>query len=569
MKKRLTALLIFFAMACTALAGCAPTEENKSETEGSSSYTVSEDSLLYSSGDKENTSSALEAGLYPGTPDEDMITVNIQQEPLIMNSLISADAVSFMMMKNIYENLVRLDNDDNVTPGAAESWDISADECTYTFHLREGMIWENGDIVTARDFEFAWKQLLNPETDARYAYLLHGVEGAKEYTRGIGKREDVKITAEDDLTLKVVLLRPIKYFLKQTASGPLSPINQRFYYEVGADKYGTEADYILSNGPFSVKSWVHSSEIRLTKNEDYFNADAVKIPKIKCLMITDGNAVVNSFMANELDMSILAQGSKADLLENTGHEVLHYDGGFILLRMNLENEVLSNLNVRKAITTAIDRQAFVDTVLQNSSLPAISLAPLGIKRKNSLRPAGDTQEAKRLLEQGLEELGMTAQEAGESLTFIADEGGEAVKMALFFKEQLSSRLGLDVEVQSIPLKSRIDRVAKMDYSLALDTWVLDYDAFFDLFVTGGGDSCTGFSNEEYDRLAAEAAFEKDVDKRMEIFYRLEEILEENAVIAPVCHRVCDYIVSDKVEGIYTTAFQDIIFMDAYIIMTAM
>ena len=583
MKKRILALSLALAAlgtACgTLFAGCA-SDDNTSIAESTDlTYNPKEESSLNSSSQLQEDEPDIDipAGLFPGTADEDMITVNIQQEPPRMNTLLSADTVSFSLMKNIYENLVRLDRNDNVSPGAAESWDISSDKRKYTFHLRKDMVWTNGDLVTAHDFEFAWKELLNPETGAQYAYFLYGVEGAREYNEGSGSREDVKITALDDSTFEVVLLQPTEYFLGQTACGPLSPINQKFYEAVGAELYGTQAEYILSNGPFTMTSWEHDSEIRLEKNPDYFGAEDIKLPKIKCLMITDSSAAANLFMSNKLDMTMLTFGSQSRQIEDAGQEVLSYDdGSSFFIKMNQENEVLSNLNIRMAIAAVIDRNAFVSEVLQNSSVPSVSIVPQIIKGQNGAfseevtspwELSGNPEAAKAFFEQGLEELGMTAQEAGSKITLIAGGGDSGTAMAAFFKEEFSSKLGLDIEIENIPLKNKIERVAAMDYALALEGWDAGYDApnaFLDLFVTGGGNNCTGFSNEEYDRLAADAAAETDPEKRMGIFYRIDEIIAENAVAAPLYYRVKDYAVSDKVKGIYRTAFQDLMFTEAYI-----
>ena len=589
--RKLLALALALVMVFTVFAACTDngansgtSESTSSADEKSSSSTADEEESSVpaedssepeedSSEESEDKPEAGGTGIFPGTPGTDSITAAITQEPPDMNSITTTDTISFALLKNLYENLVRLDTEDEVGPGAAESWDISDDKLTYTFHIREGMVWENGDPVTAMDFEFAWKQLLNPENAAEYAYFLFSVVGAEDYNAGTGSIDDVKITSVDDSTLEVVLIRPTDYFLYQTSFGSLCPINQKFYEEVGADKYGTEAEYILTNGPFIAESWAHENEFVMVKNEDYYNAESIKLPKVICKVIKDTNAVMNSFQAGEIDFATLTLGSQVKQIEDMGYPTLQYDdGSSFYLQFNHENEVLSNVNIRKAVAYAIDREAFVNAVLANKSVPATSLTPPAIldnngkpfpERLDSPWPtAGDTEIAKEYFEKGLEELGMTAEEAGKKITMIADDGDAAVKMASFFKEQLNSKLGMDIVIENMPFKSRLERTTLKDYSMVFGGWGPDYtdpNTFLDLFTTTSGNNSTNFSNEEYDKLIADAANEADADKRMEMFDRVEEIIWENVVVAPVYWRARDYVVSEKVDGIYRTAFQDMMF----------
>lgn len=581
--KKLFALALALVMACSVFAGCTSNDNGASSDSSAADSSTSEQSVAGESSTKESSEESSEVeptgtSIYPGTPGTDMVTVQISAEPPDMNTLTTTDTISFMLMKNLYENLVRLDENDEITPGAAESWDISEDGLTYTFHLREGAVWSNGEPVTANDFEFAWKEALNPDIAAEYAYFLYDIAGGEAYNNSTGSRDDVKVTAVDDVTLEVVLNQPTEYFLDKTAFGTLSPINEAFYNEVGADKYGTEADYILSNGPFTMESWVHESEVVLIKNETYFNADAIKMPKIKFTIITDTNAIMNAFMAGEIDLATLTLGTMVDQIEATGYETLQYDdGASFYLQMNQKSDILSNLNMRLAIGYAIDREAFVNTVLQNSSKPAVSLTAPAIMDNNGKTFAdrldspwpitGDADTAKEYLEKGLEELGITIEEAGAGITLITDDGDAALTMGAFMKEQLNSKLGLDIVVESMPFKSRLERVKNYDYSMVLGGWGPDYNdpnTFLDLFVTDGGNNQTGFSNEEYDQLIADAAVELDSDKRMEMFDRVEEIIWENAVVAPVYWRARDYVVSEKLGGVYRTAFQDCMYINSYI-----
>jgi ABC-type oligopeptide transport system, periplasmic component len=564
--KKILALVLAFAMMISAFAAC----DNKKPAEGGDTSTANTSTADTNEPDDTAT------GMYPGTPDADMITVNIGTEPPKLNTTISTDTISFAIFRNTLENLTRIDRENNILPAAAESWDVSEDKMTYTFHLRDGMTWENGDPVTAADFEFAWKELLNPENAAEYGYFIYFIEGAQAYNEGTGSRDDVKATAIDEKTLEVVLTQPTEYFLFCTTFGSLAPVNQKFYEEVGAEAYGTEADKLLSNGPYKFESWTHEADLTIVKNDTYWNAEAIKLPKIKYVMISDSNAALNAFKAGEVDLVTLT-GDHAAQMTAEGYPVQHYDdGASFYLEMNLENEILENKNIRAAITYAIDREAYVATIQKNDSKPATSLVPPALKGKNGpfsdevdspIPTAGDVDKAKEYLEAGLAEINMTAEEVGAKLTMITDDGDLAMRIGAFVKEQLNSKLGIDIVVESMPFKSRLERMTNKDFSLVFAGWGPDYDdpnTFLDLFVTGGGNNHTGYANPEYDKLIADAAVETDPDARMDKFFEVEKIILEDMMIAPVYWRVRDFITSEKLEGVMRTAFQDMTFIEAYI-----
>ena len=588
-KKKFLALAMAIIMMGAAFAGCgtqggdssAPSEaETSSAVSSEGEESAEEESEPESSealSSQESEPEAAGAGIYPGTPDADMITVNINTEPPDMNTITTTDTVSFAILKNTMENLTRFDENDEVQPGAAESWDISDDGLTYTFHLREGMIWENGDPVTAKDFEFAWKTALSPEAASEYAYFLYPIEGAQAYNEGSGSADDVKITAVDDLTFEVVLHTPTGYFLSQTTFGTMCPLNEAFYTEVGAEKYGTEAEYMLSNGPFTVESWTHESEMVLAKNEDYYNADAIKLPKVRLVMILDNNSRLNAFQGGEIDMTVL-DANMVDALRGAGYETLDYpDGSCFYLEYNMEHEVISNLNLRKAINYAIDRETYVNSVLKNSCTPATSLTTNAInglakpfpEEVGELVPVtGNPEEAKAALELAKTELGMDEAEIAAKISIILDDTDNAVKTGAYIQEQLKTKLGMDVTVENMPFKSRLDRMTTKDFSIVFAGWGLDYNdpnTYLDMFVTGGGNNHGNYSNPDYDKLIADAAVETDPEVRMGYFYEAEKIVVEDCVVSPVYWRVVDYAVSEKVTGIYRTAFQDMMFINAEIV----
>ena len=576
-KRKIMALVLSAVMVAASLAGCTTGNGASSSSSGGAEDMSESTADVSDESETEDSSkpSVSATGLYPGTADSGSITVDIDTEPPDMNSTTTTDTICIMILKNTMENLVRLDEKDNIKPAAAESWDVSDDGLTYTFHLREGMKWANGDPVTAHDYEFGWKTVIEPSVASEYAYLLYFIEGAEAYNLGEGSLDDVKITATDDLTLEVVLTSPTEYFVSMTAFPTMSPVNEKFYNEVGADKYGTEADYLLSNGPFAVESWTHQSEMVMVKNDSYYNADAIQLPKVRFVMILENNASLNAFQAGEVDLTVLAEGSMVQQIEATGYEVLNYDdGSCFYMEYNVENPALSSVSLRKAISLAIDRQTFVDSVLQNSSRPSTSLTPQAVKGLDGpfplevgelIPPKGDTELALSLLETAKKELSMDEGEISKHLSIVLDDTDQAVKIGAYIQEQVKSKLGLDITIENMPFKNRLERMTNKDFDMVFAGWSPDYNdpnSFLDMFVTDGGNNHTRYSSEAYDKLIDDAAVELDPTARMGYFYQVEDLIAEDCMVAPIYWRVKDYVVSEKVQGIYRTAFSDMMFDQA-------
>ena len=535
--KKLLAVILVLAMSVSMLAGCG-------------------------SKDKDAQSSA-DRSAYPGTAEEKAITVNIAQEPPEMFSVTMTDTVSFSVLRHVVENLVMLDEYDKVIPGVAKDWKQSKDGLTYTFNLREGMKWTNGEPVTANDFVFAWKSLLTPEFASDYAYFGYIFKNGLAYNTGEATADELGFKAVSDYELEVTLENPASYFLSTLAFGVFAPVNEKAYNEFGTT-YGTDADKMAYNGPFKMTAWEHESKVVLEKNPDYFNADKIELEKITMVMINDSNATLNSFKAGEVDVVGLT-GDQTKALKAEGFPVFTYDdGACFYMEFNVEDPFVSNANLRKAITYAIDKQAFVDAILKNNSKAAVSFtAPAlnGLKKKfneevGELVPVIDVAKAKDLYNTALDELGVDSIE----LTMLTDDGDQPMKMGAFVQEQLKQNLGLDIKVESMPFKSRLERMSNKDFSIVFAGWGPDYNdpmTFLDMFETGNGNNHTSYSSAAYDELLDKVRVELNAKTRFGYLMDLEKLLMEDLPIGPVYWRSRDYVLSGKIKsGAVRTAFQD-------------
>lgn len=504
------------------------------------------------------------------------VRVNIETEPMTLNSIQAYDLVSFNVLRHVEEGLTKLDDNNEVIPGIAESWDVSDDKLTYTFHLRDAK-WSNGEPVTADDFAFGWKQVLDGEVGAMFSYLMFDIKGAQSYNAGEAKEEDLGIKVIDEKTLEVTLERAIPYFTFLCSQVSFLPVNEAFYTEItaeGADLYGSDADKLLFNGAFVVDEWNHESNIVLSKNPDYYEASEVKLDEIHMSMVADSNTAYNMFVAGELDTVSLSTGDQMKQAELDGYEVLSKSNGATgYLEFNTRDAVLCNANIRKALTYSIDRQSLIDNVLKDASRPALSFTNPDIAANDGTSfqaQVGDilldnnSEEAKAAFEQGMQELGLT--EVPKITLTIDDKDTVRIKAAAL-QEFWRKNLGVEVEVESMPYKSQLEKIGSGDFQIGVVSWGPDYNdamSFLDLYVSTSTMSEAGYASETYDSLINQAKNETDDKKRNDLMVEAEKVLMEDLPLAPIEFQYQAYAVAPKLKGLYRSSFQDIDLIHAYI-----
>lgn len=574
--KKVLALVLSAALVVSAFAGCGG--NSSSSTASTESSTASESSAesteSTASGDSTPAASGDATAIFtPKTVDAaKTISLNAGMEPTGLNTLTSTYAIEFSLFKHMYENLVTLDDDDNTVPGAAESWDYDEDTLTYTFHLRKDGVWTNGDPVTAKDFEFAWSQALNPDVASDYAYFLYFIKNAEKYFNGEVAWDEVGVKVVDDYTLEVTMEQPTPYALFLFSFGTLAPINQRFYEAVGADLYSTEAQYFCTNGPFALTEWSHNDKIVMQKNDAWHGAADVEVEEIDWKIIIDANAALSSFLAGDLDMVGLDTGELIKQAEAAGATIQSYtDGTSFYIYFNNNDQYLSNVNLRRALFNAIDEQKEIDTVWQNDNEPMTSFTTPGVSATDGTSFAGkvgelyapsrDQEKAKEYLATALSELGCTVDELSAHLSIDCGDSATSIAEASFYQEQWRQVLGIEVTVNSMITKQGSQNRKTGNYVMSITGWGPDYNdpnTFLDLWVTDGGNNQTGFSNERYDELIDLAAKETDLEKRESYFIECEQIIADQLPIGPAFWRAPSYACSDKIKGgMHRSTFQDI------------
>ena len=563
--RKILAMVMALALLCATFAACGDTSGTSSSAGTSSTASDSGDSSAAEEGETATGGSG-------GT-----LNMRNTMEPTSLNTLLATYAYDFTPINAMIECLYRDDENDVPQPAGAETVDISDDKLVYTFHLREDATWSNGDPVVATDYEFAWQQALNPEVASDYAYMLYFIHNAEPYFNGEVEWSEVGVKVIDEYTLEVTLDNPLPYATDLFAFPTLAPINQKFYEEVGADKYATDAEYFCCNGMYELTEWSHNSEIVFEKREEYWNADAVGPDTIVYKIITDSQAGLNSYLSREIDYTDLDSGEVVQQAEAAGFEVgVKPARSSYYLIVNTEDEFMSNQNLRLALAYAIDKQALIDTVYQNDNQPMTSFTPPAIygaagadgptfqeallEERGEMYPAsGDLEKAQEYLQAALEELGCTVDELNLSID-CADDSLRR-NCATFLQEQWRQNLGIEnIAVNSMQTKQVSANRQSGDYCMSLGGWSPDYnDAinFLDLWVTDGGNNDSFWSNAEYDELIAQATAEADEEVRQQYLFDAEEILAAEMPIIPLYWQCQNYSYNkDKiVDGAIITANQ--------------
>ncbi len=294
---------------------------------------------------------------------------NLATEPKSWDPTTNSESVSDYMVTQLFEGLT-YPSFDGFEPGVAEKWDISEDGKTYTFHLRKDAKWSDGTPVTAHDFEYSWKRICDPKvaSDALQG-MTDYVVGAQEFFDGTGTREGVMATAVDDYTFKVVLKNASPFFLEMIANDIYMPV-KKDTVEANGEGWEKKPETCISNGPFKLTEYQIGSHFIFEKNENYWNSENVKLKGIKLILVNDSNTSLQGYKAGEIDVTELLPAEEIPkLIAEDPNIVVAPDTGCFYLIFNCDKAPMNDVNVRKAITLAIDRKSLVEQVTKGGEIP--------------------------------------------------------------------------------------------------------------------------------------------------------------------------------------------------------
>lgn len=497
----------------------------------------------------------------PAEPAKEMKTSwNAGAEPKTLDPALSTGVPESNIQTAVFEGLTRIGEGEKVMPGIAESWSQSADGTVITFKLRDAK-WSNGDPITAEDFKYSWLRALSPEMASEYSYQLYYIKGAEDYNSKKGTADAVGIKVVDPKTLEVTLAAPTPYFIALTAFHTLYPVNKKV---VEANKDWTlKAESFVSDGPFIVKEWKHNDQIVVVKNDKYWDAKNVKITEITFKLLEDTKAALTAFESGQLDGLDSPPIEDIDRLKASGTLKTSPYIGTYYYRFNVTKKPFDNPKVRKALTMAINRQLLIDKVTKGGQKPALAFTPPGmvdVEAGKDFRAVGgdfikeDVAAAKALLaEAGYPD----GKNWPKDVTILYNTSAAHKTIAEAIQNMWKTNLGIDVQLRNEEWAVYLESQKKLNFNVARAGWIGDYaDAmtFMDMFVTGGGNNQTGWSNAEYDKQIKDVA-NKSGDQKVRIpaMHAAEKVLMDEMPIMPIYYYVNNYVLKDYVKGMFRSS----------------
>ena len=508
-------------------------------------------------------------------------TVQLGPNPETLDPALNAAVDGGNTLITIEEPLLIIDENNEVQPGQAESYEVSDDGLTWTFHMRDGLKWSDGSDLTAADFEYSFKRLASPDTAAPYAETVVGmIDG---YQDAIGNPdEDGNTTtdpdwdalnvhaSEDGKTLTVQLSYPCSYFDKLCAFAAMSPV-QEATIEANGDAWCTEPDTFICNGPYMITEWTPSERIVLSKNPYYVGGwDSSKIVSdtITLLLLEDSSASYAAYNSGEAQLVKDVPTDEIPSLtraEDGGDFYLDEIMGTYYITLNDQEEPFTDVRVRKALSLAIDRDYVANTIMQGIYTPATALVGPGIVDENGYfmdnanggEPyisddyEANLEEAKSLLA----EAGYPDGEGFPTITYSANDAGYHIAVAEYL-QQAWGELGITMNIDKVEWSSFIPMRRAGDYDISRNGWSMDYNDpsnMLELFTTNNGNNDGKYANPEFDQVIEDSRV-ADKTAHFEKLHEAEDILMNDAACIPVAYYNDFWLQSPSLKGTWHSPY---------------
>ncbi|NGX53268.1 MAG: hypothetical protein KR126chlam5_01581, partial [Candidatus Anoxychlamydiales bacterium] len=467
------------------------------------------------------------------------LSINILSEPQSLNPLKARDLIAVNLAKMFFDGLMRVDNDGNILPGIAQSYEISDDGKIYSFFLRDSF-WSNGDKLTAHDFEYTFKKVLSPNFITSNAASLFKIKNAKKAKEGEMSLDEIGIKALNDTILEIELEKPCSYFLRLLTQPAFFAINKNV--DKKNKNWALNKNTFVSNGVFKLSEWKKNDIIEAKKNEFYWDKDKVKLEKISMLMLPNG-VEQNMFELHELDIagspfSTITLDSLEKLKKDKSFHIEPYFGTSFL-RINTQQ--IRDLNFRKDLRNSFDREKITKHILQGGQLSSSRLIPVD---KNINVPIIKKDYSQKEF----------------TLMYVSNDRTHILAQAL--QGDLSKNLNLNIKLLAVERKTYYEKISNLDYELAISSWIADLDDpidFLNVFkYRNSSTNNTGWENENYINLLEESEKILDLKKREKVLFEAEDILLTEAPIVPIYHLTQNFLKKENLEDvfIYPSGFID-------------
>ena len=492
------------------------------------------------------------------------VHLSLTADPTSLDPRRARDLDSVNVLRMLFEGLTRMGKDGKTELGLAEQVEISDDALHYTFHLRKAR-WSNGDGGSAFDFEKAWKTILDPEFATDIAHQLYPIKNARLAKLGQVERDMIGVKAENEETLVVELEIPCPYFLKLLSMSCFLPVHARTAEEF--PNWFLELDHFVSNGPFILNSWEHSNRLSLTKNDQFWEKHSVHLDAID-IFVVSADTALRMYEEGSLDwagspLSLIPP----DAIAKLKREERLQSSPFLatsFYRMNTtdvlggQKNSLSNSDVRRALSLALDRQAIVTHILQGKEVCARSLTPPSMELKTDGYFSEDLEEAKRIL---------TAYGPIEPITISYSNNERNAAIAQAIQNTWQSKLGITIILEAVEPKVYFQRISNKQYQIAAGSWSADFDDpinFLELFkYRDCGTNNTNWENEEYIDLLNRSGLCNSKEERIALLREAECILMREMPIIPIYHFSLNYLKTKELEDAILSPMGQLDFRFAY------
>jgi oligopeptide transport system substrate-binding protein len=458
------------------------------------------------------------------------------------------------ILRDIYEGLVMQDSKAELIPGAAESWTVSDDGTVYTFKMRPGATWSNGDPVTADDFVYSFRRLQDPATGAEYASMLYVIKNAEAINKGEMKTEELGVRAVDPQTLEITLNAPTPYFLEMLTHQSCYPVHRASIESLGEE--WIKPGNLVSNGAFTLAEFVVGDHIKIVKNPTFHDAANVKLDAVNYFPTEDRSTAIKRFEAGELDSNDDLPTEQLDDLKAKFGDQIHVGPylGTYYYAVKIDKEPWSNQDLRRAISMAIDRDFLAESVWANAMIPGYSMVPPGVEGyEPAIAEYAEMPQIEREDEAAkiLEGLGYGPDNPLKmEIRFNTSENHQNTAVAI--QEQLRP-LGVEVTLLNTDTATHYGHLEqKGDFDVARAGWIADYkdpESFLGISRAASGNNYANFNNPEFEDLMNKAAAAGgNPEERMQLLSQAERVVVDQLPNIPLLYYSFKNIVSPKLVG---------------------
>ncbi len=526
--------------------------------QGGSSGGSSSGSGSSSSGSGSSTSSSSSSGSGSSSSGEKVFRYATATEPTTIDPQKGNSIGDNELIHAMQEGLVRTVGND-VNPGIAETWEVSEDGLTYTFHLRDAK-WSDGEPLTAEHFVYGLQRLLDPNTASPYAYIGEIIKNGLSVEKGEMEPTELGVTAPDEKTLVIELEHPASYFLSLIGScAQFTPCRQDVV-EKYAETFAADAEKLVYSGPFKLTSSANQVYV-FEKNENFWDADNIGFDRVEVSVVTNRDTQMAMYENGDLDF-VYVPTSQVPTYDDTDQEYMNGNEDYLYINHASDNKVLGNKNFRLALNYGLDRVTYNQLANNGVYEPWNRIVmPLvnGVNGSygdeytlNSYPMEGDMDKAKEYLNAAMSELGISSP-SDITIEYVTTDDESNKKIAEVIQEQWQTNLGINVNIRQVTYSEIYDTVfPNHDFEVGYGGWGPDYSdpyTYLELYIGGHSYNYSNYANDEVDKLLADSQNEADPQARMDMLHEAEQLLLDDAVNVPLQLRLQHYLLDDDIDGI--------------------